>query len=91
MNKAETIQTLATKADLTQAQAKAALEALLAAWTEALAGGEVIALAGFGNFKTTQRAARNGINPKTKQPIKIPAKTAVTFKPASALKEAVNE
>ena len=91
MNKAEMIQTLATKTGLTQAQTKAAFDSLVDMWTDALVKGDVIALAGFGNFKPTTRAARKGINPKTKAPISIPAKKAVGFKPAQALKDALNK
>jgi len=91
MNKAEMVQTLASKTGLTQAQTKAVFESLIDMWTEALAKGDVIAMAGFGNFKPTTRAARKGINPKTKEAINIPAKKGVGFKAALALKEALNK
>ena len=45
---------------------------------------------GFGTFTAKERAAREGINPLTKEPLKIPAKTVVSFKAGSKLKESVN-
>lgn len=85
------IQALASQANLTQVQAKAALEGLLDVWVAALVKGDTVQLAGFGNFKPKTRAARKGINPKTKEPITISAKKAVGFSAAKTLKETLNK
>ena len=57
--------------------------------TKKLSKGEEVNIAGFGIFRVTKRAARTGINPKTGEKIKIPAKTVVKFRPSKTLKEAV--
>jgi DNA-binding protein HU-beta len=56
----------------------------------ALEKGEEVRISNFGTFKPTERAARSGFNPKTKEKIEIPAKKTVTFKIAKALKEKLN-
>jgi len=58
--------------------------------TESLQKGEDVNIHQFGNFKIKERAARNGINPKTKEKIKIPASKAVSFSVSKSVKEAVN-
>lgn len=57
---------------------------------ESLSKGDNVRLSGFGTFDTVQRAEREGINPKTKETIAIPASKAVKFKVSKALKDAVN-
>ena len=56
-----------------------------------LAKGNDVAISGFGSFKVSKRAAREGRNPQTNEKIKIPARKAVTFKAGSALKDIVNK
>ncbi|MCQ2285777.1 MAG: HU family DNA-binding protein [Bacteroidales bacterium] len=85
MNKAELISAIAEKANLSKVNAKSALEALLATTAETLKKGDKVALIGFGTFSVTERAARKGRNPKTKQEITIPAKKVVKFKAGSDL------
>jgi DNA-binding protein HU-beta len=58
--------------------------------TKTLKNGDSIALVGFGTFEVRNRAERTGRNPKTKEPITIPASKAAAFKPGKALKDAVN-
>lgn len=90
MNKAQLIDSIAKKADLTKADAKKALDAFVATTTETLKDGEKIALVGFGTFGVTKRAARKGRNPqKPNEVINIPAKNVVKFSVGSELKEAV--
>ena len=55
-----------------------------------LANGENVQLSGFGTFELRQRSERKGVNPRTKEPITIPASKTVGFKPGKALKESVN-
>lgn len=89
MNKTELIKKIAEGAELTQAQAKAALEATTAAIQEALVAGDSVALIGFGTFAVNERPAREGINPATKQKITIAAKKVAKFKAGSALEAAI--
>ena len=58
--------------------------------TTALQNGEDVRLSNFGIFKVTQRKARTGVNPRTGEKIKIPAKKVPAFSPSKGLKEAVN-
>ena len=66
------------------------LDAFIDVITEALKNGEKVQLVGFGTFETKTRAARKGINPQTKEEIKIPASTVPGFKAGKALKDAIN-
>lgn len=90
MNKADLIEKVAATVGLTKADAGRALDAVLEGIAEGLKKDGKVALVGFGTFATKTRAARNGINPLTKQPISIPAKTVVSFKAGSKLKDSVN-
>lgn len=90
MKKVELIESVAEKAGLTKADAGRAVDAMVASITEALVKGDRVPLVGFGTFATSKRAARTGRNPQTGAEVKIPARTAVTFKAGSALKDAVN-
>lgn len=90
MKKVELIEAVAAKAGLTKADAGRALDATIEAITGALVKGDRVPLVGFGTFATSKRAARVGRNPQTGAEVQIPARTAVTFKAGSALKDAVN-
>ena len=89
-NKADLISTIANAADLSKSQAGAALDALLGDISAALAKGERVAIAGFGTFQISARAARQGRNPQTGATIQIAASKNVRFKAGKQLKEAVN-
>ena len=90
MNKSELIEAVAESAGLSKAGAGRAIDATVAAITEALKKGETVQLIGFGTFKVTQRAARTGRNPSTGIPIKIAARKVPGFTAGIALKDAVN-
>lgn len=85
MNKTELIKAVAAGANLTQADAKAAVEATLNAIADSLKKEESVALLGFGTFSINERPAREGINPATKEKIQIAAKKVVKFKAGSQL------
>lgn len=89
MNKTELTYAIAEKANLTKAQAKAALEAAIITVTEQLAKGDKVALIGFGTFAVTKKAARQGINPRTKETIEIPARKVVKFKAGAELTDVI--
>ena len=85
MNKAELINAIAEKANITKADAKAALDATLAAISDAVANNDKVALIGFGTFAVVEKGARTGINPATQEKIVIPAKKVVKFKAGAEL------
>lgn len=90
MNKSELIDAMAADAGISKVAAKAALESFVANVTETLKKKDgKISLVGFGTFSVSERAARQGINPATKQPISIAAKTVAKFKPGAELAAAV--
>jgi len=89
MNKADLIDAIAADAGLSKADAGKALDATLSNVTKALAGGDSVALIGFGTYSVSQKEARTGRNPQTGQPITIPARKAVKFTVGKALKDAV--
>lgn len=90
MNKSELIDYVADAAGLSKADAGRAVEAVVAGVTNALKQGDSVAVVGFGTFQVRARAARTGRNPKTKEPIQIPASKNPVFKAGKALKDAVN-
>ena len=89
MTKAELISAVADKSNLTKKDSDKAVSAVLDAITEALVNGEKVSLVGFGTFEVKNRAERKGINPRTKEPMPIPASKLPSFKAGKALKEAV--
>ena len=91
MNKAELVAAIAEKAEISRKDAEAALKAFTEVIEEELKKGEKIQLVGFGTFEVSERAARVGRNPQTKEEIKIPASRAPKFKAGKALKDMVNE
>ena len=90
MNKAELVSMMAAKSNLTKKDSEMALNAFVETVQGALKKGEKIQLVGFGTFEVRKRNARNGVNPRTKQSIKIPASKAPVFKAGKALKESCN-
>jgi len=85
MNKTELINAISEKAGLSKADSKKALDAFIETVGEELKKGGKIALVGFGTYSVTEKAARKGINPRTKQTINIPAKKVVKFKAGADL------
>jgi DNA-binding protein HU-beta len=85
MNKAQLIDAIAAKSGMTKADAKKSLDATIEAVSEALKGGDRVALVGFGSFSVSERNARTGRNPQTGKEIKIAAKKVVKFKPGAEL------
>lgn len=90
MNKKELVDSMAEAADISRAAAEKALNSLLMSITESLTGGDKVTLVGFGTFSTVKRAARKTKNPRTGEPLEVPAKTLAKFKAGSKLAEAVN-
>lgn len=91
MNKAQLVDAMAKKAELTKKDAEKALKAFEEVVTATLKKGDKVQLVGFGTFEVVKRAARTGINPQTKKKIKIAASKAPKFKAGRGLKDAVNK
>ena len=89
MNKTELITAVAEAAGLSKKDTEAAVNATLNAITASLKKGDKVQLVGFGSFEVKKRAARTGLNPRTKQPVKIAASKVPAFKAGKALKDAV--
>ena len=85
MNKTELVNAIAANAGLKKDDAKKALDATLNAVADALKSGDKVALLGFGTFAVTERPARTGINPATKEKIEIAAKKVIKFKAGAEL------
>lgn len=90
MSKTELVEIVAKEAGLTKADAARAVDATFAGITTGLKKEGKVSIVGFGTFSAKERAAREGINPLTKETIKIPAKTVASFKAGSKLKDALN-
>ena len=86
MNKTELVASIAEKANLSKKDAEKALVAFIDSVAAELKAGGKVQLIGFGTFETRERAARTGINPQTKQTIKIAASKSPVFKAGAALK-----
>ena len=91
MTKAELINAVAQKTELSKKDSEKAVVAVLDAISETLAAGEKVALVGVGTFEVKERAAREGINPRTKEKIEIPASKLPVFKAGKELKEVVSK
>ena len=89
MNKADLVNVVADKAGLSKKAAEQTVGVVFDAITEGLVKEGKVQLVGFGSFEVKQRSARMGRNPKTKEPIQIPASKAPVFKPGKALKDSV--
>ena len=90
MNKAELVSMISAKSNLTKKDSESALNAFVETVQGELKKGEKIQLVGFGTFEVRKRSARNGVNPRTKQSITIPASKAPVFKAGKALKDSCN-
>lgn len=89
MKKQDFIKTVAAQASLSQDAVSKALASFIDVITAELKKGREVNITWFGNFKVSQRAARNGVNPRTRQSIKIPAIKSPVFRAWKTLKEAV--
>ncbi len=90
MTKAELVEFIAEKADLTKADAARALDATVEGISKGLKKEGKVTLVGFGTFSAKKRAARTGRNPQTGAEVKIPARVVPGFKAGNKLKESLN-
>ena len=90
MNKQQFIRAFAEKANFTQKDAGITFDAMASTVIDALKAGEKIQIAGFGTYELRKRPAREGINPQTKQKVKIPAQKVPSFKFGNSFKGLFN-
>lgn len=89
-SKADIIQSVAEKTEVSKKSVKAILDATLESIQSRLVEGEEVSFIGFGRFSVADRETRNGRNPQTGEPIEIPAHKAPVFRAGKSLKQAVN-
>jgi integration host factor subunit beta len=90
MTKADLVNDVADAAELTKKDAERLVEIVFESIIDSLNKGEKIELRGFGSFRVRERGARRGRNPKTGEPVSIPAKRVPYFKAGKELKELIN-
>ncbi len=91
VSKAALVDMLAQKLDMSKRDVEAVVDGMIDEITSQLQSGNEVTFTGFGSFKTSDRAARQGVNPKTGEKIKIAATTVPKFKAGKALKDAVKK
>ena len=91
MMKNELVSTVALKTGLTKKDSEKAISAAFDTITGALAAGDFVSLVGFGKFEVRYRDEKMGINPRTKEPMRVPASKLPTFHAGKALKDAVSK
>ena len=89
MNKTEFINAVAEQSGLSKVDSKKAVEAFIQTISNEMKEVWKISLLGFGSFSTTEKAARKGVNPKTKEVIDIPARKVVKFKAGAELTDKI--
>ena len=90
MNKSQLIDAVASDSGLTKADSARAIESLLGTVSKALRKGDEVSITGFGKFSVVKRAARQGVNPRTGERVKIKASKAPKFSAGASLKQAVS-
>jgi len=91
MTKAELVEEVARAAELNKRDAEVIVETVFDSIVGSLQNGEKVELRGFGSFRTRERGPRRGRNPKTGEPVDVPAKRVPYFKPGKELKEYFTE
>ncbi len=90
MNKNDLVAQVAANADISKSDAAKAVDAVLDSIADSLKGGQEVRLIGFGTFSVAHRRASQGRNPRTGEPIQIPASRQAKFKAGKGLKESLN-
>jgi DNA-binding protein HU-beta len=90
VNKAELVDAMHAKSELSKSDAERALNAFIDAVQEAVAAGDKVVLPGFGSFAPVQRSARTGRNPQTGAPVHIPASRSAKFSVGKKFKDQVS-
>lgn len=91
MNKAELVEVVSKETDTTKKDVELVINKMMETIIKHVSGGDKVTLVGFGTFEARQRKARTGRNPKTNQPLQIPAKRVPGFKVGKEFGDAVNK
>jgi integration host factor subunit beta len=91
MIKADLINKMAKKMSIARQEAETGVNIFFDILKEALLRGEEIELRGFGSFRFRKRSSRSGRNPRTGEPVEVPPKKVLYFKPSKLLKEMINK
>ena len=89
MNKTELIEEIAGRTDSSKAEAQRYVDTLERVVTEVLKSGEEVQITGFGKFYVREQKAREGVNPQTKEKMRIPAQKVPAFSAGQGFKEAI--
>lgn len=90
MTKADLIEEVSRVVEMTRKESEVIVEAIFDSIVRSLRHADKIEIRGFGSFRTRQRQARIGRNPKTGTRVEVPAKKIPYFKPSKELKDVVN-
>ncbi len=91
MIKADLINRIAKEMDIPKQEAEEGVNLFFQTVKDAILKGEEIEIRGFGSFRFRKRTSRSGRNPRTGEPVKVPPKKVLYFKPSKLLKELVNK
>lgn len=91
MNKADLVHSIAKETGTTQKLAETVINCVMETIIKEVSSGEKVTLVGFGTFERRKRQARTGRNPKTNEPLNIPAKTVASFKVGKEFADAVSK
>jgi integration host factor subunit beta len=90
MIKADLVNRIAREMDIPKQEAEEGVNLFFHSIKEAILRGEEIEIRGFGSFRFRKRTSRSGRNPRTGEPVKVPPKKVLYFKPSKLLKELIN-
>ena len=90
MNKTQLVEAVSADSGLTKADASRAIESFVSTVGKTLKKGDEVVITGFGKFSVVKRAARQGVNPRTGEKVKIKASKAPKFTPGAGLKQTVH-
>ncbi len=90
MIKADLINKIAREMDIPKQEAEEGVNLFFQSIKEAILKGEEIEIRGFGSFRFRKRTSRAGRNPRTGEPVRVPPKKVLYFKPSKLLKEMLN-
>ncbi len=91
MIKADLINKISQEMSIPKQEAEDGVNLFFETIREAILAGEEIEIRGFGSFRVRQRTSRSGRNPRTGEPVKVPPKKVLYFKPSKLLKELINQ
>lgn len=90
MRKQDLVRAVARDTSMPESKVTTVVNAVFDSIEQALAGGDEVAISGFGTFRVVERTAREGRNPKTKEPMMIGPGKSPAFRPGAGLKRAVS-